>query len=55
MNFGLAMKTRAYKAYHKEIELFNILFKTLNKCQDNKKLKLYERLLSYKIIPISFI
>ena len=44
------------KVYHHEIELFNFLFESLNKFQESDKiLKLYERLLSYKITPNSFI
>ena len=44
------------KVYHHEIELFNLLFESLNKFQESDKiLKLYERLLSYKITPNSFI
>ena len=44
------------KVYHHEIELFDLLFESLNKFQESDKiLKLYERLLSYKITPNSFI
>ena len=44
------------RVYHHEIELFNIIFESLNKFQENEKiLRLYERLLSYKITPNSFI
>ena len=44
------------KVYRHEIELFDLLFESLNKFQESEKiLKLYERLLSYKITPNSFI
>ena len=42
------------KVYHHEIEIFNLLFKSLIKFQEEEKImKLYERLLSYKITPNS--
>ena len=44
------------KVYHHEIELFDLLFDSLNKFQEyDKILKLYERLLYYKLTPSSFI
>ena len=44
------------KVYHHEIEIFNLLFDSLIKFQEEDKiLKLYERLLSYKITPNSSI
>ena len=42
------------KVYHHEIEIFNLLFNSLIKFQEEEKImKLYERLLSYKITPNS--
>ena len=44
------------KVYHHEIEIFNLLFDSLIKFhEEDKILKLYERLLSYKITPNSSI
>ena len=44
------------KVYHHEIELFNLLFESLNKFQETDKiLRLYQKLLSYKITPNSYI
>ena len=44
------------KVYHHEIEIFNLLFDSLIKFHEEEKiLKLYERLLSYKITPNSSI
>ena len=44
------------RASHHEIELFNLLFESLNKFQETDKIiKLYERLLYYKITPNTFI
>ena len=44
------------KVYHHEIELFNLLFESLNKFQESDKImRLYQKLLSYKITPNSYI
>ena len=44
------------RVYHHEIEIFNLLFESLVKFhEEDKILKLYERLLSYKITPNSSI
>jgi hypothetical protein len=44
------------KVYHHEIELFNILFESLNKFNETDKiLRLYERFLSYKLTPSNYI
>ena len=44
------------KVYHHEIEIFNLLFESLIKFhEEDKILKLYKRLLSYKITPNSSI
>ena len=44
------------RVYHHEIEIFNLLFDSLMKFhEEDKILKLYERLLSYKITPNSSI
>ena len=44
------------KVYHHEIEVFNLLFDALTKfMEEDKILKLYQRLLSYKITPNSYI
>ena len=44
------------KVFHHEIEIFNLLFESLNKFHEiDKLLKLYERLLSYKINPSNYI
>ena len=44
------------KIKHHEIEIINILFEALNKYQEKDKIiKLYDKILSYRITPNSFI
>ena len=44
------------KIKHQEIEIINVLFESLNKFQEKEKImKLYNKILAYKITPNSFI
>jgi hypothetical protein len=44
------------KVYHHEIEIFNLLFEALNKFHEEKMMiKLFDKLISYKLNPSSFI
>ena len=44
------------KVYHHELELFNLLFETLDKFQENEKImQLYNKLIEYKMTPSSYI